>query len=280
MICVATMPRSGSSLVTQLLHRCGLDLGPAEQLMPASVNNTDGFWENLQFVRINERLLAASGGTWFAPPATIRATPKITRDAKTVLAQFDGREPWGWKDPRNALTLPFWKTLLPSMKVLVCLRHPAETAASLVASTLIPATLPFYWSVTRHDSTIRLHDGASAIHERLLMAARTSISAEKRRRLIFEVGLELWRVSNARILEETKPGERLVTHYEATLTNPRRELERIIRFAGMNVSNETLDEAARAVSPRMRHQKNADMPLDPQLAELYTQLMREAEYEA
>src|SRR6185436_9852180 len=71
-ICVAGMPRSGTSLVTQLLHRCGLNIGPPEQLMPASINNTDGYWENLRFVRLNERLLAASGGTWFAPPATLR----------------------------------------------------------------------------------------------------------------------------------------------------------------------------------------------------------------
>jgi hypothetical protein len=111
------------------------------------------------------------------------------------------------------------------------------------------------------------------------MAARTSMSAEKRRKLIFEVGLELWRVSNARILEETKAGERLVTHYQATLTNPRRELERIVRFAGLNVSGDTLDEAARAVSPRMRHHEGDNVPLDPELATLYAQLSREAEYE-
>ena len=65
MICVAGMPRSGTSMITQLLHRCGVNLGPPEQLMPASINNTDGFWENLRFVRLNERLLAASGGRLF-----------------------------------------------------------------------------------------------------------------------------------------------------------------------------------------------------------------------
>ena len=111
--------------------------------MPANINNTDGFWENLRFVRLNERLLAASGGTWFAPPATLRPPPEIATEAKSILTQFEGQEPWGWKDPRNAITLSFWKTLLPSMKVLVSVRHPAETASSLVASTLIPRLWPF-----------------------------------------------------------------------------------------------------------------------------------------
>lgn len=279
MICVTGMPRSGTSLVTQLLHRCGLHLGPPEQLMPASINNTDGYWENLAFVRLNERLLAASGGTWFAPPATLRPTPEITAEAKSMLSRFEAQEPWAWKDPRNALTLPFWKTLLPSMKVLVCIRHPVETASSLVASTLIPRSWPFYWSVTRPDSSIHLRDGASRLHQRMWGAARTSMSIRRRLDLVHEVGLELWRIYNARILEATGAGDRLVTHYEATLTKPRAELERILSFAGMHVSSDVLDEVARAVSPRMRHHHGDRARLDPELARLYARLSREAVYE-
>lgn len=269
MICVAGMPRSGTSLVTQLLHHCGVYLGPPEQLMPASINNTDGYWENLSFVRLNERLLAANGGTWFAPPMTLAPTPEIIAEGKSIVAQFGGHEPWAWKDPRNAITLPFWRSLLPSMKVLVCVRHPAETAASLVASTLIPRTWLFYWSVTRAGSPIRLHDGASRLHERLWRAARTSMSAQMRRELVYEVGLELWRVYNTRILEETSADQRLVIHYDALLTKPRQELERVVAFAGIGVSSEALDEIVRTVSPRMRHQRADDTSLSPELAALY-----------
>jgi len=280
-ICVAGMPRSGTSLVTQLLHRCGLNLGPPEQLMSASINNTDGFWENLRFVRLNERLLAASGGTWFAPPATLRPTPEITAQAKLIVAQFEGHESWVWKDPRNAITLPFWKTLLPSMRVLVCVRHPAETAASLAASTMIPRTWPFYWSVTRPDSPIQLnhplHKDASRFHQRLWGAARTSMSMQRRLALIHEVGLELWRVYNMSILEETSAGDRLVTHYEAMLTKPRAELERILTFAGIHISSDVLDNVVRVVSPRLRHQQTDSPKLNRELAELYGQLCREAQ---
>lgn len=278
-ICVAGMPRSGTSLVTQMLHRCGLALGPPEQLMPASINNTDGFWENLRFVWLNERLLTANGGTWFAPPPALRATPKLIAEAKSIVAQFEGKEPWGWKDPRNAVTLPFWKSVLPSMKVLVCVRHPAETASSLVASTLIPHSWPFYWSVTRPHSPIRLGEGGSRFGERVRGAARTSLSSARRRALIHEVGLELWRVYNTSILAETSAEDRLVTHYEATLREPRQELERILTFAGMRLSSEAIDEAARVVSPRMRHQRVDTATLAPELAALYAQLAREAEYE-
>jgi hypothetical protein len=278
-ICVAGMPRSGTSLVTQLLHRCGLNLGPPEQLMHANVNNQDGFWENLRFVRLNERLLATSGGTWFAPPATLRPTPKITAEAASIVAQFEGQEPWGWKDPRNALTLPFWGALLPSMKVLVCIRHPVETASSLVASKLIRPRWPVYWSVTRPDSPIRLRDRSSRLHQRLWGTARTSLPGRKRRELINEVALELWRVYNTRIIEETSARDRLLTHYEALLTKPRAELQRILAFAGIQVSPGVLDEAVRVVTPRLRHQRVDAARLDPELARLYAQLSREAEYD-
>ena len=278
MICIAGMPRSGTSLVTQLLHRCGLHLGAPDDLMPAAADNTDGYWENLKFVKLNERLLAGSGGTWFAPPVTLRPTAEITADAKAILAAFEGREPWGWKDPRNAVTLPFWTRLLPAMKVLVCIRHPAETASSLVASALIPRSWPFYWSVTRPGSPITLRHGAARFRERLWGAARATLSIEKRRALVDEVGLEIWRFYNTSILEETSAANRLVTHYEAVLREPRAELERMLAFAGMAVPSAVLEDATRVVSPQRRHQRANAAPLDPALAGLYASLSREAGY--
>lgn len=278
MICVAGMPRSGTSLITQMLHRCGVDLGPAEQLMPASVNNTDGYWENVRFVSINERLLAANGGTWFAPPSTIHTTEEIDDAARALIAQFDGREPWGWKDPRNALTVAFWKTLLPSVKVLVCVRHPAETASSLVASTLVPRSAPFVWSLTRPDSPVRLRGLTSNLASRARAAVLASVSKANRRSLIHEAGLELWRLSNSTVLEETTEDERLVTHYEATLSDPRGELERIVAFAGLRVPAATLDDASRVVSRGMRHQRASGGNLPADVEVLYARLCREAGY--
>src|SRR5205814_1012908 len=38
---------------------------------------------------------------------------------------------WGWKDPRNSLTLPFWEDLLPGLKTLMIVRNPLEVAYSM-----------------------------------------------------------------------------------------------------------------------------------------------------
>ncbi len=53
---------------------------------------------------------------------------------RRVLGARDPRrlsEPWGWKDPRNTATLPFWLRLFPDARVLVVDRHGVDVAASL-----------------------------------------------------------------------------------------------------------------------------------------------------
>jgi len=67
-ICIAGAHRSGTSMVTRFLHRCGLELGSESDLMPPQTDNPEGFWEHLGFVALNDELLAALGGAWDLPP--------------------------------------------------------------------------------------------------------------------------------------------------------------------------------------------------------------------
>jgi hypothetical protein len=141
-ICVAGMHRSGTSLVAHLLQVCGLYLGDERDLVPASRANPDGYWEHRRFVGINEELLAILGGDWDTPaaipePASLQwvenaGLARVRKTAEELCASFDGHGVWGWKDPRNSITLPFWFSQIPDLKVVVCVRHPLEVAASLV----------------------------------------------------------------------------------------------------------------------------------------------------
>jgi hypothetical protein len=131
------MHRSGTSTVTQLLNRCGLYLGSEDKFLASGEDNPDGYWEHKGFRRINERILRTFGGGWDLPPplpadwqADERLRP-LKAEADGLLREFNGEESWGWKDPRNSLTLPFWMDLLPEVKVVVCLRNPLEVALSL-----------------------------------------------------------------------------------------------------------------------------------------------------
>jgi GT2 family glycosyltransferase len=104
--------------------------------MPAQADNPDGFWEHMGFVALNEELLNELGGAWDLPPKAgehfkhARLKP-LRRKAQLLIEGFDSAGTWGWKDPRNCLTLPFWQSLLHGLKTLIIVRNPLEVAYSL-----------------------------------------------------------------------------------------------------------------------------------------------------
>ena len=51
--------------------------------------------------------------------------------AQLLSGDFVGQSVWGWKDPRNCLTLPFWQSLLPHLKTIIIIRNPLEVAYSM-----------------------------------------------------------------------------------------------------------------------------------------------------
>ena len=123
-------------MVMRLLHGCGLYLGPKDALMPPQADNPDGFWEHLGFVALNDELLEALGGAWDLPPKTDENLSEERLDplrmkARLLIEGFHSAQIWGWKDPRNSLTLPFWEDLLPGLKTLIIVRNPLEVAYSM-----------------------------------------------------------------------------------------------------------------------------------------------------
>ena len=251
-VCITGMHRSGTSLVARLLQLCGLYLGPEKDLLPASPDNLEGYWENTKFVDLNDDVLRELGGAWDLPPVPPagwflepRFTPLRVR-AELLLEEFSDREPWGWKDPRNCLTLPFWKSLdgfqIPffygfgaSLKVVLCLRNPVEVFGSLRDRKRTPNT----------------------------------------------AGLELWLIYNRELLAATLANERIVTHYESYFENPRAELRRLFNFLEMKVADEVVERAVHAVSEKLRHQQfhAQELPaqaIDGEVGALYEELSREA----
>ena len=104
--------------------------------MPPQADNPDGFWEHLGFVALNDELLEALGGAWDLPPMPNENLPDerlkaLRMKARLLIHGFDSAQIWGWKDPRNSLTLPFWEDLLPDLKTLIIVRNPLEVAYSM-----------------------------------------------------------------------------------------------------------------------------------------------------
>jgi sulfotransferase family protein len=136
-ICIAGMHRAGTSMVARMVEGCGVDLGGPAHFAPPAPDNRDGYWEDLRFVVLNDRILEKFQGAWDHPPVlapgweTSADLEAERRDAEAILRWRV--EPWGWKDPRNSLTIPFWRSLFPAMRVIICLRNPLEVADSLRA---------------------------------------------------------------------------------------------------------------------------------------------------
>ena len=136
-ICVVGMHRSGTSVTARVLSQLGVDLGPEETLLEADAeDNPRGYWEQRGILALNDELLERLGGPWTDPPRLREGwhlssrLDDLRRRADALLESTFGDGPWGWKDPRCSLTLPFWRSVAPAMRVVVCVRHPLEVAES------------------------------------------------------------------------------------------------------------------------------------------------------
>ena len=136
-VCIAGMHRSGTSMVARLLNLCGVYIGSADDFAPSQTDNPEGYWENLRFVRLNDQILEALGGAWDVPPLfppgweLQPAMTLLRAQAALLLQTMPDQTIWGWKDPRNSLTLPFWYCLIPRLQVIHCIRNPLEIVRSL-----------------------------------------------------------------------------------------------------------------------------------------------------
>ncbi len=214
-ICVAGMHRSGTSLVAKLLHEAGLFLGAEADILPAGPGNSEGHFENVRFIEINDAILELAGGTWDRLP-TFEANwhldsryDVLLGQAADLIGSFADREPWGWKDPRNSLTLPFWQRVIPDVKVVICVRNPLDVAQSLQA----------------------------------------------RNQFDLPTGVTLWAEYSARVMAAAAPSRRLVTHYESYFLDARGETERLLRFVGLPAHTAALDALSGVANDGLRHNR-------------------------
>lgn len=134
------MHRGGTSAIASAIHTLGAYLGPEAHLMKSRDDNPAGFFEHQLLTNLNDEILWALGGSWHEPPpleAGWESDPRLDEfreRAQSLLREDFWAVPlWCWKDPRTALTLSFWRPLLPLPRFVICLRNPIEVARSLQA---------------------------------------------------------------------------------------------------------------------------------------------------
>jgi GT2 family glycosyltransferase len=143
-VLVLGMHRSGTSLAAQLVARAGVWTG--EDLMPANLYNTEGYWEYNPLVRFHEKLLKFTGNVWYAPVvpfSTERLLKEFGKEAEDLVHEMDRNCSgiWMWKDPRMITFMPFWERVMEGRHIIriIPVRHPAATAESLFRRDKMPA---------------------------------------------------------------------------------------------------------------------------------------------
>jgi len=134
-ILVLGMHRSGTSCIAGMLQASGVaSAGPAVR----NWDNARGHHEALALVRLNETVLARSGGHWLAAPGELRWTEDDERERERLLSTpLDGRAPL-LKDPRTLLCLAFWRAARTPFHALGVVRHPLSVARSLASWRALP----------------------------------------------------------------------------------------------------------------------------------------------
>jgi hypothetical protein len=131
--------RSGTSAITRTVNLMGVPLSDPHDLIDAvASSNPTGHWESGALLEMNDRVLAALGGTWSAPPILppgweqSAAVAHLRPEARRLFGDIYKTRRWAWKDPRICLTLPFWRSCTAAEAVaILVVRNPLEIANSL-----------------------------------------------------------------------------------------------------------------------------------------------------
>jgi len=127
--------RSGTSFIANALREQGVDFARAG-------------WrtENGEFSILNRDIIQAAGGVWYDPPpeAALLAQGALFEERIKFtlnLMRERGSPLWGWKDPRQCLTIRSYLDFLPEDVYLITVfRRPELVGASLERKGQVGAT--------------------------------------------------------------------------------------------------------------------------------------------
>ncbi len=122
---VLGMHKSGTTLVSMLLHHAGINMVEA----PPTVNyEAGGFYEREATYRLNLALIDEPPDCLelHRPPAHLHNAKMLRDSMSDVVGRVSSaHKDWGFKDPRTCLVYTAWKAVLPPHKLIVVYR-PVE----------------------------------------------------------------------------------------------------------------------------------------------------------
>jgi len=130
---ITGMHRSGTSVISQWLNKCGLHLG--ENLLGASIGNIEGHFEDVDFINFHEEVLRSQqlSHTGLVDKSSLKLDRAAKEKLKGIIeSKNQTNAHWGWKDPRTCLFLSAYRDILPTAYYLVIIRDVESIVSSLV----------------------------------------------------------------------------------------------------------------------------------------------------
>lgn len=168
MIVITGMHRSGTSFTANLSMKLGLDLGPAEKVIGFDEWNRKGYYENIDIVSLNNRIIVGDfirEQVWLIPshkrtlmqrillssykcfyllfPNEKHFARRAESKANEICKLSNRYDKIAVKDPRFSLLFAYWHKYGKIEKSLYCFRHPYEVAKSLRKRERIPLRIGY-----------------------------------------------------------------------------------------------------------------------------------------
>lgn len=218
---VIGMHRSGTSMLARVLKDFSVHMG-------ANLSENS---ECLFFQKINRDIISRHGSRWdLVRPATeaLRSAEIVDQEVRKLEQQLIakgqikesftkwqrlfwniGGRPnwWGWKDPRNSITLPIWLRIFPESRVIHVVRNGIDVAISLHRREVKEGS-------TNPDAAHNIDNFAGYLR-------------------LWEDYVQVCREHRPKVRE----GNYREVRYEDILTDPRRELSAILEFLTIGVGS-------------------------------------------
>ncbi|WP_456397904.1 sulfotransferase [Desulfurobacterium sp.] len=251
-IIIIGMHRSGTSLISRILEKCGIFMGKNKD------ENNEAFF----FLNFNYWIFRQANATW-DNPYNYTKTSESFKNLMTKLAkkyirsirriEFLGLKqglkykslkeidfPWGWKDPKNSFTLDIWLKVFPDAKIIHIYRNPIDVAESLRKRTLNEKK-KFKWNIKKEIKfffrTGHLGFGNSERVENI------------------KEGIKLWKeyISNIFKLEKQYNLNMMHVKYENFLENPEKITKDILKELNIDYEIQTVRNAINGINTNRRY---------------------------
>ena len=259
-ILISGMHRSGTSMVTDILNKCGLLIG-----RKLDVNN-----ESLFFQRINIWMMSLMGSSWDNPATFENINLEIKKDIVSQLEDllksrantlyfgwgsiikkdsfYNIPNPWGWKDPRNIFTQGIWREIFPELKTVEIIRHPIDTASSLM---------------NRQKKEIKLDLNRKRTPSNVIKALLSISHTNYNSSMILNSYEDCFKLiqSYYEQIALVQSRNRLMIKFEDILMNPEVEILSLLDYCEISANRTQLDQILSSIDPSRRYVYKNNMDL-------------------